>query len=180
MSTVPLPSRSSPFAVPFRSARRWRWALLLLPLLTGGVSLTAAADPGGLGSGPGSRWRGHMHGGPGQRLHRMLEVAGATDAQKAQIKATWDNLRPQLRAVHQEHQKLRESLQQAFAAATIDPSSIEKLRRESVQLLDKRSALITQGMLASAQVLTAEQRQKVLEAMRKQQAQRHHGAPEDP
>src|SRR6266446_115619 len=102
MSTIPLPSKSSPFAVPFRRARRWRWALLLLALLTGSVSLTAAADPGG----PGSRFAGRTHGGPGQRLHRMLEIAGATEAQKAQIKATWDNLRPQLRAVHQEHQKL--------------------------------------------------------------------------
>jgi Spy/CpxP family protein refolding chaperone len=108
-----------------------------------------------------------MHGGPGQRVHRMLEAAGATDTQKAQIKAAWDNLRPQLRAVRQEHQKLRESLQQALAAPSIDPVNIEKLRRESVQLMDRRSSLITQGMVASAQVLTPEQRQKVLEAMRK-------------
>lgn len=153
----------SPVSVRARRARGWRWALFALALLLSSVSVTAAADQGG----PGMRAGGRMHGGPGQRLHHMLEAAGATDAQKAQIKATWDNLRPQLRAVRQEHQKLREAQQQALTAATIDPVNIEKLRRDSVQLMDRRSSLITQGMVASAQVLTPEQRQKVLEAMRK-------------
>jgi periplasmic protein CpxP/Spy len=159
-----------------RRALGWRWALPALALLLSSVSVTAAAEPGG----PGMRFGGRMHGAPGQRLQRMLEAAGATDAQKAQIKATWDNLRPQLRAVHQDHQKLRESLQQALAAPTIDPVNIEKLRRESVQLMDRRSSLVTQGMVASAQVLTPEQRQKVLEVMRKRPWQGRPGHEETP
>jgi Spy/CpxP family protein refolding chaperone len=176
MSVLALTPESSPCPNSSRRARGWRWSLLALALLLSTVSVTAAADQGG----PGMRFGAHMHGGPGQRLHRMLQAAGASDAQKAQIKATWENLRPQLRAVHQDHQKLRETMQQAFAAPTIDPANIEKLRRESVQLMDRRSALITQGMMAAAQVLTPEQRQKVLEAMRNHASPGHQGPGEAP
>ena len=108
------------------------------------------------------------------RLHHMLEIAGATDAQKAQIKAVWEPLRPQLRSVAEEHMKVRQNIRQALSAPTIDPSAIEKLRQNSVQLMDKRSALITQGMVATAQILSADQRQKIATEIAKH-AGEHHG-----
>ena len=143
--------------------------LLAAPLLLlGGVSLTAVAQEAA--SGPGMHFRGGLR----HRMHHMLDVAGATDAQKGQIKGVWEPLRPQLRAVGEEHAKLRQSLQQALAAPTIDPAGIEKLRRDSVQLMDRRSALITQGMVSTAQILTAEQRQKILDEVSKHKGD-HHG-----
>jgi Spy/CpxP family protein refolding chaperone len=119
----------------------------------------------------------HFQGHGGQRFRHLLEVAGATDAQKAQIKATWQNLRPQLRAVAEEHAKVRQSIRQALTAPSIDTAAIEKLRRDGVQLADKRSALITQGMVSSAQVLTPEQRQKIADEIQKHAAEagQHHG-----
>jgi len=157
----------------WRFGRRTAVLLVAPLLLLGGVSLTAVAHEG---DGPGMQFRG---GGMRQRMHRMLEIAGATDAQKTQIKAVWEPLKTQLRAVGQDHAKVRQSMQQALAAPTIDPAAIEKLRRDSVQLMDKRSALITQGMVGTAQILTAEQRQKILDEVRKHGGE-HHGFGEGP
>ncbi len=96
------------------------------------------------------------------RMERILTDAGATDAQKAQVKAIWAGLRPQLKAAHQQHFQLRQQIQQALAAPNIDTAAIEKLRQQSVQSIDRTSSLLTQGMVATAQVLTPDQRQKVL------------------
>ncbi len=156
-----------------RIARRAAFVLAPL-LLLGGLSLTAAAHEGE-GRGPGM----FAHGRAMQRFHHMLDVAGASDAQRAQIKAIWQPLRPQLRAVAEDHAKVRHAIQQALAAPTIDPAAIDKLRRDGLGLWDKRSALFTQGMVASAQVLSPEQRQKILDEIQKQAANHPHPFGED-
>ena len=46
----------------------------------------------------------------------------------------------------------------ALTAPTINAGEVERLRKLSMANADKISALITQGMVASAQVLTPEQR----------------------
>ena len=56
-----------------------------------------------------------------------------------------------------------------MTAPTIDPAQVEKLRQQSVQLMDKTSAVFTQGMVQTAQVLTPAQRQKVLAEIRAHQ-----------
>jgi Spy/CpxP family protein refolding chaperone len=168
-TTVETPAAGTPAAGPRpRGWRRWTWLLLVAPLLLGtvGYSVAEAHGPGGPGA---------MHERMQARMQRILTDVGATDAQKTQIKSIWDNLRPQLKAAHQEHARLRGQIGQAIAAATIDTAAVEKLRQQSVQQMDHSSALMTQGMVATAQVLTPDQRQKALAAM-----QRHHeGAGEE-
>jgi len=144
-----------------RSRRRWTWLLLAAPLLLGGVGYSAA-EAHGFG-------RGGEHEHMQARIPRILNDVGATDAQKAQIKAIWDGLRPQLKAARQDHFRLRGQIAQAIAAPNIDTAAIEKLRQQSVQMIDRTSALITQGMVQTAQVLTPDQRQKALAEMH-----RHH------
>jgi Spy/CpxP family protein refolding chaperone len=145
-----------------RSRRGWTALLLALPLLLGGVTYSVA-EAHGFGG------RGAMHEQMEARMQRILTDVGASDAQKAQIKAIWDGLRPQLKAAHQDHFRLRGQIAQAIAAPSIDTAAIEKLRQQSVQQMDKSSALITQGMVQTAQVLTPDQRQKALAEMH-----RHH------
>jgi Spy/CpxP family protein refolding chaperone len=60
-----------------------------------------------------------------------------------------------------------------MTAPTIDPAQIEQLRQQSVQLMDKTSSVVTQGMVATAQVLTADQRKQVAAEMQKE----HHRGP---
>lgn len=166
----PEPETISTAAPPRRRLSRRIAAFVAAPLLLlAGLSVTgkAAANEDG---GPGM----HGHGGGMRLFHHMLDVAGATDAQRAQIKAIWEPLRPQLRAVGEQHFKLRQAIHQALTAPTIDTAAIEKLRQDGVQLMDKRSALFTQGMVASAQVLTPEQRQKIQGEIQKDAANHPH------
>jgi len=94
------------------------------------------------------------------RMHKILDKVGATDGQKAQIKTIWEGLRPQLKALHQQHEQLHQQITQAMTAATIDTAAIEKLRQQSVQVIDKVSATVTQGFVQTAQVLTPDQRKQ--------------------
>jgi periplasmic protein CpxP/Spy len=137
--------------------RKWTWLMLALPLMLGGVTYSAAyAGNGGPNHGA------FMHERMQARMDRVLTDVGATDAQKAQVKAVWTGIGPQLKAAHQDHKQLREQIEQALSAPTIDAAAIEKLRVQSVQSIDRTSTLLTQGMVATARVLTPEQRAKVV------------------
>jgi Spy/CpxP family protein refolding chaperone len=149
---------------PARPSRR-RWlALLAIPVALGALSLGAARAQG-MGDA--------MHGGfRKERMEKLLTGAGATDAQKTQIQAVWQGLRPQIRPLRQQQASLRHQLGELIAAPTINQAQIEQLRKQSMQNADKISTLVTQGMMASAQVLTSAQRQTVLQLI---EQHRHHG-----
>ena len=145
-----------------RGWRKWTWLMIAAPLMLGGVTYSAAyAQGGGPGHGPGMHER--MQG----RIDRILTEVGASDTQKSQVKSIWAGLGPQLKAAHQQHAQLREQIEQALTAQTIDGAAIEKLRQQSVQSIDKTSSLLTQGMVATAQVLTPDQRQKAIAELRR-------------
>ena len=55
----------------------------------------------------------------------------------------------------------------ALTAPTINTSEVERLRQQATGLHDKMSALLTQGMVATAQVLTPEQRKQAQEELAK-------------
>jgi Spy/CpxP family protein refolding chaperone len=142
---------------PRRGLRRWSWLMLALPLMLGGVAYNAANAYGHDGH-DGAGMHEHMQ----ARMDRILTAAGASDSQKAQVKSIWANLGPQLKTARQQHMQLRQQIGQALAAPTIDTAAIEKLRQQSLTAIDKSSQLLTQGMVQTAQVLTPDQRQKVL------------------
>jgi Spy/CpxP family protein refolding chaperone len=120
------------------------------------------------------------HGGPGEeafmafRMHKVLDKVGASDAQKAQIKGIWEGLRPQLKTLRQQHEGLHEQITQAMTAATIDPAAIEKLRQQSVSVMDKLSVVMTQGFVESARVLTPDQRKQAAAEIERAR-ESHHG-----
>jgi protein CpxP len=153
-------------------SRRRVVAGLTIMLAAGALSFSVAQAQGGGADGSGGPHAGAWGGGGfiAGRIARVLDHVGASDAQKAQIKAVWDGLRPQLKAVHDQHRQLRRQISEALAAPAIDTAQVEQLRRQSVQLMDRTSVLITQGMVSSAQVLTPDQRRQALAEM-----QKHHG-----
>jgi len=152
------------------SRRRGLWVGLTLMAVAGVTALSTAQAHGFPGGGG---WR-HGGGGPGEfmqrRIQRMLDKVGATDAQKAQIKAIWDGVKPEMKALHEQKEQLRKQIAQTAAAPTIDTARIEQLRQQSVQLVDKTSVVLTRGLVGTAQVLTPDQRKQVLAEMEK-----HHG-----
>lgn len=133
----------------FAGGRRW-WAVALVAVAVGGLSLSVARAQGFGG--------GFMKG----RMEHLLSAAGASDAQKTQIHTLWQGLRPQLKPLRLQAADLRHQLGVAIAAPTVDAARVEQLRKQSMETMDKISAVMTQGMVASAQVLTPEQRRAVL------------------
>jgi Spy/CpxP family protein refolding chaperone len=84
-------------------------------------------------------------------------------------------LRPQLRAEREQHKTLRQQMVAALTAPTINAGEVERVRKLSMTSADRISALITQGMLASAQVLTPDQRKLAQQEIAKGGGGRHHG-----
>jgi periplasmic protein CpxP/Spy len=155
---------------PIKAPARRGWMMLAIPLVAVGLALGAsqaqAFGPGG------------PHGGQAamqERMDRLLTKVNATDAQKSQIKAIWEGLRPQLKTLNEQHFQIRRQIAQAVAAPTINTGDIEKLRQQSVQVIDKISSLMTQGTVNSSQVLTPTQRAEALAEIQKHH--RHAGGP---
>jgi Spy/CpxP family protein refolding chaperone len=155
--------------------RRRGW-LLLIPALAllgvaGGAYTTAEAHPAEIGAaGPGEGFGA-------RRLERLLDRVNATAGQRSQIEAIWKGLRPQLKAFHQQHQALHQQMAAALSAPTINPATVEQLRRQSMGVADQLSSTFTQGLVQTAQVLTPEQRTQAAAAIAEARGhfQHHHG-----
>ena len=147
-------------------------ALSALPLLAGvggWISTARAAGPAG-----GEEMGAGM---PMHRMHRILDAVGATQGQRDQIRAIWSGLRPQLRAERTNHENLRQQMVAALTAPTINAGTVEQLRKQAMASADKMSALITQGMVQSAQVLTPDQRKIAQQEIAKDRGRHHWGPP---
>ncbi|HEX2660200.1 MAG TPA: periplasmic heavy metal sensor, partial [Polyangia bacterium] len=126
----------SPRKARFGGARRF-WAIAVVAVAVGGLSLSVA--------------RAHEFGGfgRGRFMEKALTAAGASDAQKTQIHTIWEGLRPQLKPLHLQAADLRRQMGAAIAAPTVDVARVEQLRKQSMETMDKISAVMTQGMVAS-------------------------------
>ena len=136
---------------PRRTGRRRWWMVAVGALAVAGLSLSVARAQG---FGPGRFMK--------ERMEHVLTAAGATDAQKSQIHVIWEGLRPQLKPLRKQAGDLRHQIGEAIASPTIDKARVETLRKQSVETMDRISALVTQGMMSSAQVLSPDQRRAVL------------------
>src|SRR5881394_1824456 len=132
MSTNEIESKqdvqATPAVIEPRRFRRGRvWGLAVAAVAVVGLSLSVARAQG--------------FGGPGafmkKRMEHVLSAANATDAQKTQIHAIWDGLRPQLKPLRQQAGDLRRQIGQAIAAPTVDTAKVETLRKQSVETMDR-------------------------------------------
>jgi len=163
--------------IPSRRRRVWLLALPLAVVASAATISVAYAQRAAMGDTPRG---GAMEGFVARRLERILDRVNATPGQRSQIHAVWDGLRPQLRALRTQHGELRRQIVAAVTAPTINAADIEKLRQQSMSVADKTSALFTQGIVASAQVLTPEQRKLAHDEMEKARALHHFGGGEAP
>lgn len=151
--------------------RALRGTLLGVALAIGSaVSLTALAAP-------------HEHHGPhgggmvhGRMIERMLDTAGASDAQRAQIRQIAQSAAADLKGQREAGKALRERQMQLFTAPTVDANAVEQLRQQQLAQHDQASKRMTQAMLDISRVLTPEQRVKIAERMqaRRELMQRQH------
>jgi Spy/CpxP family protein refolding chaperone len=157
----------------------WLLGSAIAVLALGGVSMSAAhaqALGEGQGEGMDPTDAGAMAGGfMARRMERMLDKVGATAGQRGQIEAIWNGLRPQLKAMRQQHESVHQQIVAALTAATINPSTVEQLRQQSMTLANRTSTLLTQGFVQTAQVLTPDQRRQVQTILAQQHGRFHHG-----
>jgi periplasmic protein CpxP/Spy len=155
--------------------RRRSW-LLLVPALAvlgiaGGAYTTAQAQTAdAMEAGPGGGSGGH-------RLDRLLDKVGATASQRSQIVGIWNGLRPQLKSFHQQHEAIRQQIGAALSAPTINPATVEQLRKQAMGVADQMSSTFTQGLVQTAQVLTPDQRKQAQAFVQEARGrfQHHHG-----
>lgn len=135
-----------------------------------------AAIAQGFGGGHmGGQMGGHM-GGMGMRfaehrMERVMDEIGATDEQQDKIFAIVDKTRADLRPMGREFRGMREEVATLLSAPTIDKAAVEALRVKRMAEVDAASKTAVAALVEAAEVLTPEQRAKLVEEMK----DRHEG-----
>lgn len=117
---------------------------------------------------------GKGHGGMGHmgmryaehRMERVMEDIGASDEQQDRIFAIVDKTRADLRPMGREFRGMREEVATLLAAPTIDKAAVEALRVKRIAEVDAASKTAVAAMVEAAEVLTPEQRAKLVEEMK--------------
>lgn len=138
----------------------------------------AAAASGPMGHGPrmpGGPGGPGMHGMPGDGgpmflSGRLLKDVGASDAQQKQIRDIFDAARKDLKAQREQGRQWHDQMAALLSAPTVDAAAVEQLRQQMNAQHEASSKRMTQAMVAAANVLTADQRAKLGELMKKHKA----------
>jgi len=163
-------------------ARRWLRPSAVAALAVGlsaGIGLTAIADGHGFG-----RWhRGGFTDGAvdparvDEHIDRMLKhVYVDVDPTEAQKQALAPIVKGAVHALLPLRDQMRDTRQQAAALLsqpTVDRAALEALRASRLDLVEDASRVITKALADAADVLTQEQRAKLVEHVRRWRG--HHG-----
>jgi Spy/CpxP family protein refolding chaperone len=175
MDNVPNSNQSHP-----QPNRMRRWALaggLLAGLATAGAALGWHATAGAHGP------RGHFGGSfdmsdPAAMSRRLDAMVGwvladidATQEQRDKIGAIAKAAAADLAPLRQQHIDARRQSIELLKQPTIDRAALEQLRAQQLQLGDTASRRMVQALADAAEVLTPDQRAKLIERW---ESRRHH------
>lgn len=160
----PSPSDPKPPASRGRATLAVGGALAVLIVGAAGI---AAAYGDDFGFGPGRHFgmRAHLSG-PGFMGHGIdgaLDDIDATDEQSDRLWKILDDARAEIRPMMRDFRDTREDLVKLLGAPIVDKAAIEKLRSERLAEIDQVSQKMTAALAEAAQVLTPEQRAKLVE-----------------
>jgi Spy/CpxP family protein refolding chaperone len=93
----------------------------------------------------------------------MLDQIDATPEQEDKLWEIIDNTRSELRPTFREFRETREQIAGILGAPTIDRAALEKLRSDRIATIDATSRKVTDALVQAAEVLTPEQRAKLVE-----------------
>lgn len=154
------------------SKRRWTIAGIGGALTAGLLTLTAC--------GGGHGWHGHHHRGDmaqmspeeaGKRVDKMVNWAlddiGATAEQKQRVAQIAKDALKDMMPMRTQHHAARGRAADLLGQAAIDRSAIEQLRLEEMQLGEAASKRFAQALADAADVLTPEQRVKLVAEWKK-------------
>mgnify|MGYP001599581838 CR=1 FL=1 len=149
--------------------RRWAKGALFVGFLVGVPWAVANAASGhGFGHGCGKHdapqsaeeLRERMDRGAGWLLNRV----DATPEQEAQVDTVLDRVAPELFALKDDHEALRQDLRAALTAESIDAAEVESIRKEGLALADDASRIVVGGIVDIAKVLDVDQRADLAQA----------------
>lgn len=133
--------------------------------------------PGGYMHGDGARPGGYMHGesrhgghhgdGMQRRVEFLLDEVEASDEQREEVHALFEDMFKQMHEMRGHHFDQREEMIAALTAPEVDRAALEKVRAQHLADMQARSALMVENMAKLAEVLTPEQRALVAEYFRK-------------
>jgi Spy/CpxP family protein refolding chaperone len=103
--------------------------------------------------------RNHMQ----DRLEFVLDRLDATDAQRREVHTIAAKAAPEMFAIAREGRSLRVEIKESLTAATIDKARIERAHQALNALAARATDVGTRTLLAVAETLTPEQRQRVSE-----------------
>ncbi|MBM4368051.1 MAG: periplasmic heavy metal sensor [Deltaproteobacteria bacterium] len=107
--------------------------------------------------------REHMEKGKGFILGKI----DATPEQEARVDAVLDRLAPELFALKDDKESLRDDLRAALTAENVDAAEVESIRKEGLGLADEASRIVLGGVVEIAQALSPDQRAELAEAAQK-------------
>jgi protein CpxP len=157
---------------PAETARRRRgnWKLsttigIALAVVIGVGAVAAKSSgwgPGGWGAGMGGMGAGFAE----HRVTRLLDEVDASAEQETKIWSIVDRTRSELRPMGREFRQTRGDVAAILGAATVDRAALEKLRAERIAAIDEASKKAVSAIADAAEVLTPEQRAKLVAEMK--------------
>jgi periplasmic protein CpxP/Spy len=90
-----------------------------------------------------------------------LDHVDANDQQVARVNAVLSGLAPNLLRLRTEHRALGAELRTELAKDKVDPARVEALRKRALDLFDRASQEGQKALIATAEVLTPEQRSEL-------------------
>ena len=106
------------------------------------------------------------------RIGRMIQDIGGTPDQKTRLVAIATAAMADLRPLREQMRQIRRSGLDLLAAAVIDRRALEQIRVSQMQLADARSRRMVQAYADAADVLTPEQRVKVVDHLKRRMERR--------
>lgn len=104
------------------------------------------------------------------RMEKVLDEVDASADQKTKIKALFETTFDEVRPQPDQFKAMRDQMTTILKAPTVDKAAIEKMRVERVAEMDAKSKVIAKAIGDAADILTPEQRVKLVdqfEQMRK-------------